>query len=324
MATINTLLPVEQFNNKIVAKKLALTPKTFRQAYDVDNSYTTLPTVKKFKQIQDFFDVDKIFEENAWQSDIHKAYEYENFSGKIIKLYTLYSPQVLTYQSLASFLDLIENKFKPIIKDFIPIVINISEFGRLIQNSGFIVPKVHYPNVHRLCQLQKIGQSILQFRLFEKVISGVNLTISAIHGNNTVFLSPITVTWTGTEGTMEIEVLRKLRNPVTNPFYAHFKSYLNDGILILELDAAWYNTTYSQDPNAVKFVIQPVGGARYTGLFDHGSLDFSINDCGSVEYAIPPIKDVAGVNTQYLFFESEKRDLTTTFAEENEPDTFLT
>jgi hypothetical protein len=322
MAIINTFLPVEQFNNKIVARKLSLTPKTLRQQFDPGNTYTTEPTIKKFHTIQDFFNVVKLFEENAWQSNIHQTYEYENFAGKVIKLYSLYSPQVLTYQSLASFLDLIENKFKPIIKDFIPIVINISEFGRLIQNSMFIVPKAHYPNIHRLCELQKIGNSFLQFRLFDVIPAGYDIQITLKHGDGTIFVPMMTAVWPGTEPEMELAVLQKLRSPVSNPVRDHLKAFLADGIIILQLDAEWYSTTYSRDPNDVGIVLyQPVSGFNYVGSFDYGSLDFVENDCGSLQYVLPVIHDPAGINEDYIYYDSEnKPDRIIKYDSESGPD----
>lgn len=306
MPTNEGFLPLEQFNNKIVVKDLTLTPKSFRQPYDVSNAYTTEPTIKTFKIIQDFFNVKKIFEENAWQPEVHKDYEYENFSGKIVKLYSLYSPQVLTYNSLASFLDLIENKFRPIIKEFIPIVINISEFGRLVQNSLFIVPKAHYPAIHNLCNMQVLGHSILQFRIFDYLTAGYDFEVKVKKKDGSSLIPDFNVTWTGTEGSMELALFQKFRNSLVNPYSTYFKTYLNDGILILEIIPEWYYNTFGGNSNDVTIEItQPglgISGAGFLSSFDYGSFDAE-NDCGGVQYSIPKIPEV--ISGIYIYYDAE-------------------
>ena len=137
---------------------------------------------KKFspQMKQEFFTLgEDIFKEFGWQSDIHKAYFYKNFWEKVVKLYNLYSPQVLTYPSLANFLDLIETKFKRTIRQFIPIVINFSEFGRLIQNIEFNKPKNHYPRIHDVCIGEKgKNNAFVQTKVFDE--EGESVTWSPI------------------------------------------------------------------------------------------------------------------------------------------------
>jgi len=148
-------------NNVVVIDGLTLTTKSFSPDGNLKKIY---PQIK-----QDFFADSNVFERYGWQSDIHKVYKYKNFGGKVFKLNNLYSPQVLTYEALLEFLNLIENKFKKTIQQFIPIVINISEFGRLIKPSEFNQPKVRYVGIHKYCKGEKItSNSSIQSKIFDE------------------------------------------------------------------------------------------------------------------------------------------------------------
>lgn len=301
--------PVEQFNNKIVVKDLKLTTKSL-----LKNS-----TKKYFYTIQDFFNVNKIFEQNAYMNNIHQSYDYENFNSKVIKLYTLYSPQVLSYESLIPFLDLIENKFKPIIKNFIPIVVNISEFGRLIQNSLFTQPKMRYSNIHKKCIGKIIGNASVQIRVYEKIYPYTSFTIELENGDGSSLIPPIQINWLGSEELTEFSILSELRNPAVNPNPQKIKILMNDGVLAIVLNSEWYYSNYNQNPNDVKLIF------NYTSVdvdqiptfnFEHGTLDFNDNNCGSIEHLIP----VRNTKDKFIYFESEDQPNTYIyFDSENNP-----
>lgn len=148
-------------NNVVVISNLNLTTKSFSPDGNLTKMY---PKTK-----QDFFADDNIFERYGWEKEIHKVYKYKNFGGKVLKLNNIYSPQILTYESLLEFLGLVENKFKRTIQQFIPIVINISEFGRLIKPSQFNQPKVRYAGIYKLCKGEKItSNSSIQSKIFDE------------------------------------------------------------------------------------------------------------------------------------------------------------
>ncbi|MEO6303609.1 MAG: hypothetical protein ABIP51_10580, partial [Bacteroidia bacterium] len=280
VADYSYVYPVEQFNSKIVLSDLRLTSKQLLSGNDKQ---------KVFNRIQDFFNVNKIFEENAFMKNIHNSYEYENFNNKVIKLYNLYSPQVLSYDSLTPFLDLIENKFKPLIKDFIPIVINISEFGRLIANSLFVQPKVHYTNIHKKCIGKVIGNSLIQIRIFDLIPAGTNFNLELENGDGTSLIPPTPITWAGTMELTEFEILSQLRSTAINPNPEKIIVLVNDGILAISINSAWYYDTYGQDSNNVKFIITntSIVTPDVTVNFEFGSLDFSQNTCGSIQHKLP-------------------------------------
>lgn len=307
-------LPVEQFNNKLVIQDLVLIGKKLLPSF---GQYEK----KYYNIIQDFFNVNNVFRYNAWQSNIHQAYEYDNFNGKVIDLYNLYSPQVLTYQSLAPFLDLIENKFKPLIKEFIPIVINISEFGRLITNSLFIQPKMRYTNIHKLCEGKYLGQySILQFRVFDVIQEGQDISIELDTAAGVPIIPPFPITWQGTETLTEVEILFSLRDPSVNPYTQYIKTYLNDGVLTMTIDAVWYNSFFGGSSNGATLTVRYIGidAVPIVFTFDHGFSNVNPSECGSVSYSLP----VRDVKDKWVYFKTENQPPTyITQADENNPDT---
>lgn len=308
-ADYSYMFPVEQFNNKIVVTDLSLSSKSFLD-------YTT---VKYFTQKQDFFNTTDIFAENAWQKNIHKDYTYENFNGKVHELYKLYSPQVLTYESLAEFLDLIENKFEPIIKSFIPIVINISEFGRLITNSMYNQPKARYVNIHKVCTGIHVGNSLLQFRLYDEIEPEIDFTIELENGDGSIFLAPILVTWDGDKDTTAAQMLEYFRNLSINIYYNKNLNVLNkNGIFQFALNSIWYDQTFSQNPNDVKVIIRDTNGdILFEKNFDYGTTVANNTSCFSYEYQLPNkrTKDV------YIYFANEQQPETFIhYADENTDD----
>jgi len=92
--------------------------------------------------------IDSLFKFNGWSQTLHKDYTYENFN-EVYNNYQIFSEQVLTYLTLLPFMELVEDKFKKLISQFIPIVINIANFGRLVR--ALEAQKVHYPNIHKIC-----------------------------------------------------------------------------------------------------------------------------------------------------------------------------
>jgi hypothetical protein len=314
---------VEQFNNKIVIQDLILSSKEIRKVRSGGN-LVPLGTQKYFNQIQDFFNVKKLFEQNAYQKNIHAAYEYDIcFAGKVIKLYNLYSSQVLTYDSLASFLDLIENKFKPVIKDFIPIVINISEFGRLISNSKFYQPKMRYTNMHKRCVGGYKGLGILQFRIFEELPSETDFIIQVHKHDGTDLIPPFEIDWLGNEELTEFDFLDKFRSSFFNPYNKQLKPRLSSGLFVMTIDPVWYSTTFNGDPNAVEIII--LNAADNTVLFrikfEHGAPVTAGSDCAVIEYTVPKIK----VNGKFIYFAEEDKPQTYIWYghETGHPDTYI-
>lgn len=309
-ADYSYILPVEGFgDNLIVIKDLNLTSKSF------DNI-----NLKYFNTIQDFFNVQTdIFSENAYQKNIHKDYYYDNFNGKLNELYNLYSPQVLTYSSLLGFLDLIENKFQKTIKKFIPIVIDISEFGRLITNSIFNQKKVRYTNIENFCTGEAKGDyAIAQVRIFSPetyVAQGENLNISLINPNGTYLINPFNITWdTDVQKTM-YSILAALRNSSINPSIQNIIPFLNNDLLVVRINMEWYNnaafnTNPKMNANDVEILISNTDDLIiYHVVFDGGEVPSNCvsncvdDSCGSITYSLPVVK----ASGQFIYFESENQ-----------------
>lgn len=129
---------IDEFGRSVI-KDLGLQYKTIAEVdYNLIRKYNNIK--------QTFFRNTDIFKFNAWFKEIHESYDYKNFNGDLYHLYNIYSMQVLTYNSLLDFLGFVEGKFKNVILKFIPMVINISNFGKLIANADIQMPKMRYNN----------------------------------------------------------------------------------------------------------------------------------------------------------------------------------
>lgn len=142
------------------------------------------------EDIQNFFvlpnnetvTIDSLFTWNGWSPSIHQDYNYDNYN-KVYENYQLFSEQVLTYLSLLPFIELIESKFKVLVSQFIPIVINISQTGRLIR--ALERNKVRYVNVHKICEGTQIESPAIGTL---RITNGTNNNFSSTNNNITVSL----------------------------------------------------------------------------------------------------------------------------------------
>lgn len=180
----------------------------------VSQSYMRDAPVDFVQDVQNFFTlptgqvitIDSLFQFNGWSYTLHKDYSYDNFN-RVFQNYEIFSQQVLTYLSLLPFMELIENRFKVLVSQFIPIVINISRFGRLVRPLEKL--KVHYPNIHKICNGQVIGCNALgAFR----IVHGSNNEFANLNNNldvaigitrfisNATFATPIVITTSAPHG----------------------------------------------------------------------------------------------------------------------------
>lgn len=142
------------------------------------------------EDIQNFFvlpngeivTIDSLFKWNGWSSTLHKDYDYDNFN-KVYDNYQLFSEQVLTYLSLLPFIESVESKFKLLVSQFIPIVINISQTGRLIRSLER--RKVRYENIHHVCAGEQIESKALGTL---RIINGTNNNFASTNNNIQVSL----------------------------------------------------------------------------------------------------------------------------------------
>lgn len=164
----------------------------------VSQSYLRDAEVRFTQDIQNYFSlpngevvtIDSLFKFNGWSPTIHKDYTYENYN-KVFTNYQIFSEQVLTYLSLLPFMELVEGKFKQLVSQFIPIVINITNFGRLVKPLEKI--KIHYPNIHKTCEGNIIG-------------CDSNGTFRIVHGTNNEYAD------TTNNITIRIEISKLITN----------------------------------------------------------------------------------------------------------------
>ena len=296
------LLPSDTFNNLVIVKSLNLI--SFNQAST---------NTKLTNQIQDFFNHGDPFQNFAWQKDIHNNYEYDNFNSKLVKLYELYSPKVLNYQSLNNFLSLIENKFKPTIQQFIPIVVNLSEFGRVLQGSIYTQGKYRYTNTNysstggNLAQKAYIQDRVYDFDpnystagdynldfdsdfytngLTNYFTEGIPIYISIIKPDNSYLLGPITVTWDFDIVTMLHDMATAVNNIAINSYYPYIKASVLCNIFRIEIDYDYMVNIVGIDPNTLRWRATD-GTIIRTVNFTGGKTAYNTS-VGTINYMVPP------------------------------------
>jgi len=327
------VLPEEVFNNISVIKDTKL--------------YSYLANLSLEERVQDFFNYSDSFKNFAWERNIHQKYVYRNFNGKVLDLNRLFAKRVLSYKSLSGFLDLIENKFRPTIEQFIPIVINISEFGRLIQTSMFDMPKFKYNSSFLQCYASiDEKNAYIQDRIFDYndatvttngdfnedfnddfylsgqtnyLQEGNDLVVSIIDMNSNVILGPITIQWDTDKSTTIVDMNQKLNDVNINQYYPHIRSSIITEVLIMEIDYSWCTDTLNQDANTLKFKIES-GSAVREIPFQGGSIKTD-NDCSNISMKVPkPFKSPQ----VYTYFVSEnKKPPIIYYNNENKPPRYI-
>lgn len=293
-----------------------------RSLYDLNRDNLFL------NKLQDFFNVGDIFRDNAWSNNIHKIYNYELFNGELNELYKLYSAQVLTYQSLAEFLELIEKKFKSVFKQFIPIVINIMQFGRIIKNGQFKQAKIRLIGSDKVCEGAYVSaNSYISTYLFHKdgsTMDGIDegedfvfrLEIPSV---NFTLIPNTVITWEYNK----IYTINKIISAINNSTIAndgHVKADIYCDKLRIKINYDWFFAEYGYDANDLllmveQFPIQKIyqfdGGYLTAGDYVPQVVDncgdivspayYKGKVCGKVTYSLPtpPNEDV------FIYYESE-------------------
>lgn len=84
-----------------------------------------------------------LFAYNGHSHTLHKDYKYDNLNEGLENYYS-FADITLTYAKLLPFIETIEAKFRKLIVQFLPIVINLSTFGRILKN---YYEKIHYEKI---------------------------------------------------------------------------------------------------------------------------------------------------------------------------------
>lgn len=277
---------------------------------------------------QDFFKFEDVFGNNAWMPDIHKAEVYTLFNGLVNDLYILYGAQVLTYAALQEFMELVEQKFRVTFKEFIPIVINIEEFGRLIRNSIFMQAKNRIPGNDKICTMQYgASPSEMVTLLFKKSfddVKGINnssFTFTLKTNTGVVIAGPVTVPYTINQfKTLQAtrDALRLL--PMFVGGYANADVYSHN--LRITVKYEWFMDTYGLSPDNLLFVVQqgstiinhefanghPIISGLHSAVYDScGYLVTEASDdkdtCGDITYILPNLQP----KPPYVYYETENK-----------------
>lgn len=314
----------DQYNRNIV-ENMGLSNKNI---FDEENSVFLL------NYTQDFFKFLDVFGNNAWQEDIHKSYEYNLFHGKLLELYKLYSNQILTYEALEDFMGLMENKFKETFKQFIPIVINLSSFGRLIRNSIFNQAKMRYPGAFKICEMQYEGSpslcvsQVFRYDLLSNNGAKKNIDISfgIKQTGGLSIIPPTLIPWDVTV----VKTISNITKAINTSLVAaggQIDSTMFLRTLRISIDYEWFISTYGFSPNELVFYIQQ-GADLYEWKFGYGmlkSLGYHpevIDNCGDIIEQAYNDKDVCG-SILYKLPENDLGPKYIYFKSENKPKTFL-
>lgn len=196
--------------------------------------------------------LDNLFTYNAWSPSIHQDYNYDVLYNEAYHNYESFSTQVLTYLSLIPFIELIETKFQALIKQFIPVVVNLGEFGRLLRNNPFNQAKTHYTNIHFECDGSYDGGLTLgSFKLEGGTYDpGVNYIAVSIG-----ILPSQTQDWISTNSYTLVQLATAL-NTAFGPSLVATASYCT---LTLEVDPTAFFTAYGFDITITPLIVQSFG-----------------------------------------------------------------
>lgn len=316
---------IDQYNRNIV-ENLALSNKRIfdEEKYNLLLNYT-----------QDFFKFLDVFGNNAWQEDIHKSYDYNLFHGLLLHLYKLYSNQVLTYASLEDFMDLMENKFKETFLQFIPIVINLSSFGRNIRNSIFNQAKMRYPGAFKVCKMNREGgPSVVTPKIFrydltteDGALEGKTISFGIKIKGGITILPPISMPWDTSRNKTILNICNAINaHPIASSGKVEADTFL--GALRVKVDYEWFLATYGVSANELVFFVTqgaylyewdfhdgaPKTGGTYPDVLDDCGdiLEYGYSDadvCGSISYTLPKNKP----RPKYIYYKSENKPKTFVF-----------
>ncbi len=313
---------VDQYGRNIITD-LALTNKRSPNVIATNNLI--------LNSIQDFFEFADVFGNNAWMHDIHKAYNYELFMGELIHLYELYSQQVLTYTELEPFMELVEQKFKSTFESFIPMVVNVYEYGRLIRNSIFNQAKMRIPGSNKICNWHLGPTPAVMYTYFYTGIAGEPATGYVTPGGPDfqwviidasglpIIAGGDDISWAGSERAT-LEALAADINAWG--FGTNMVASVYSNMIRIAINYDWCLSTFSVDANNLIFTARIIGGGpTYSWPFHSGAPTISgsvpatydscgtlvtyayndLNACGSITYRLPNLP----VITPYIYFESE-------------------
>ena len=128
--------------------------------------------------------VKNIVQQTGWSSTVHNDYKYYGVNNMIDNYYS-FSQNVLDYLTLLKYSTNNKNKFESIVKQFIPIVINISSFNILYK---FVTEKVRYQKTFISNSIGTYidSSSEASFTILPSILSNCSYQIT-LKNNSTVF-----------------------------------------------------------------------------------------------------------------------------------------
>lgn len=307
--------------NRNVIDGLSLTNKK-TQLLEID----TISKISNYKQ--DFFRNKEYFDNNAWVKTIHSDYEYKLFNGNLHELYYLYSNQTLTYKAMEEFLGLVENKFRNLILNFIPIVIDISNFGTLYANSKYQISKMRYNN--KFCEgIHLQLESFVLTNVFKRNTSdllldeGVDFNYELIYDGVEILHSDL-IEWNTNRITTLNDLSLSLNNYIIAEGFLGFSTVHSETLRVAINKESFYDLT-GKDIQKVEIVLNGLYRFRFSdSIFPiMDVIEESVNPCGSLVIESGTKSDSCGFykyelphsepNPLYVWYKSEEMKKTNIF-----------
>jgi YVTN family beta-propeller protein len=297
-----------------------------------NKTYLSLNEVLFLEDVQNFFKLpkgvaltmDSLFTINGWSPTLHSDYYYDNYN-RIFTNYQIYSQQVLTYLALLPFINLVEEKFKVLVTQFIPIVINFSSFGQRITQLG--KDKIHYPKITLNTAVNLVGAPARgSFRIVHGSDNDyLNLTNNLVIG---IQLPSFTIVNLGTFNWINTNSLTAefIANSITTTYGPNIKAVWNKNVVAIEIDYSWFLATYGYDINLCPLVVTANSNVVVTEVvgFADGTPSFSVPGAPTIAVVTNGNPYPQGDPFQYSYFASEaQKETYIYFASELKQETYI-
>jgi len=284
----NNIIPTINLINKIYNNK--------NNNWSLGVSVVSKVTDFYSKKSNETLDADLLFKNNAWDSTIHSDRKYSKLNSAFENYYSLFK-NTITYDDLLPFFENADERFKNLVKDFIPIVVNINKFGMAVANHAYLNEKNYYNKVYKICNVENLTPETIGII---KVLDGYDGTIQIKLNNSNLILTDVLAFTINKFITAQLIV----DNINSKTFYPNIKAKRNGNLVIIYINPVWYDNIYNLYPGDENFVLalndnfpaeivqQPTGGV----------LENISSDCAKISYIY---KEKVFDETIYLYFHEE-------------------
>ena len=202
----------------------------------------------------DFFKHDNVqidneldfFRYNAYSPSLHKDYRYNTLDSAMTNYYT-FSDLVFTYSNLLPFMEMIENKFRGLVLQFIPIVVNMIGFGKVLRNYYDKVRYVHADYYEEGCYSSQSTKAIIKIVTGDAGAGEIVLRIKKKNSSDVLSIDPIAHSnWEGSN-TYTNEILKTIIDANFINCGGVVKVTVDENYLTIEIDPILYKQYFDRD-----------------------------------------------------------------------------